>query len=80
MGPKGHPKEVPWDQKFIPPKTTLYEVSQPPMVREAFSKRLKTGNPEALGSGSLYKAEIWFPGAFMIYLDTTKKLSEKPYI
>ena len=80
MGPKGHPKEVPWDQKVIPPKTTLYAVLQPPMVREVFSKKLKTGNPEALGSGGPYKAGIWFPGAFMIYLDTTKKLSEKPYI
>ena len=50
------------------------------MVREIFPKKLKTGNPEALGSGGPYKAEIWFPGAFMIYLDTTKKLSEKPYI
>ena len=50
------------------------------MVREVFPKKLKTGNPEALGSGGPYKAEIWFPGAFMIYLDATKKLSEKPYI
>ena len=80
MGPKGHPKEVPWDQKFIPPKTTLYAILYPPMIREIFPKKLKTGNPEALGYGSLYKAEIWFPGAFMIYLDTTKKLSKKPYI
>ena len=80
MGPKGHPKEVPWDQKVIPPKTTLYAVIHPPIVREVFPKKLKTGNPEALGSGGPYKARIWFPGAFMIYLDTTKKLSEKPYI
>ena len=50
------------------------------MVREIFPKKLKSGNPEALGSGGPYKAEIWFPGAFMIYLDATKKLSEKPYI
>ena len=80
MGPKGHPKEVPWDQKVIPPKTPLYALLQSPMVREVFPKKLKTGNPEALGSGGPYKAEIWFPGAFMIYLDATKKLSEKPYI
>ena len=80
MGPKGHPKEVPWDQKVIPPKTTLYAILYLPMVREIFPKKLKTGNPEALGSQGPYKAGIWFPGAFMIYLDTTKKLSEKPYI
>ena len=80
MGPKGHPIEVPWDQKFRPPKTTLYVILFPPMVREIFPKKLKSGNPEALGSGGPYKAGIWFPGAFMIYLDTTKKLSEKPYI
>ena len=80
MGPKGHPKVVPWDQKVIPPKTTLYAVIHPPIVREVFPKKLKSGNPEALGSGSLHKAEIWFPGVFMTYLYTTKKLSEKPYI
>ena len=80
MGPKGHPKEVPWGKKFIPPKTTSYVVLYPPMVREIFPKKLKSGNPEALGSGGPYKAEIWFPGTFMICLDTTKKLSEKPYI
>ena len=62
MGPKGHPKEVPWDQKFIPSKTTLYAVSKPPMVREVFSKKQKTGNPEALGSGSLSHLKIWLPG------------------
>ena len=50
------------------------------MVREIFPKKLKSGNPEALGSGGPYKAEIWFQGTFMICLDTTKKLSEKPYI
>ena len=45
MGPKGHPKVVPWDQKVITPKTTLYLVLDPPMVREVFLKKLKTGFP-----------------------------------
>ena len=76
MGPKGHPKDVPWDQKVIPPKTTLYAVLHPPMVREVFSKKLKSGNPEALGSGSLSHLKIWFPGVLMGYLGTTKKLSK----
>ena len=80
MGPKGQPNEVPWDKKFIPPKTASYVILYPPMVREIFPKKLKSGNPEALGSGGPYKAEIWFPGTFMICLDTTKKLSQKPYI
>ena len=62
MGPKGHPKEVPWDQKVIPPKTPLYALLQSPMVREVFPKKLKTGNPEALGSGSLSHIKIWLPG------------------
>ena len=44
MGPKGHPIEVPWDQKFRPPKTTLYVILFPPMVREIFPKKLL--NPE----------------------------------
>ena len=65
MGPKGHPKVVPWDQKVITPKTTLYLVLDPPMVREVFSKKLKSGNPEALGSGSLSHPKIWFPGVLM---------------
>ena len=58
MGPKGHPKVVPCDQKIIPPKTTLYLVLDPLMVREVFPKKLKTGNPEALGSGSLSHLKI----------------------
>ena len=50
------------------------------MVREVFSKKLKTGIPGALGSESFYKVEIWFPGTFMTFLDTTKKLSNKQYL
>ena len=80
MGPKGHPKEVPWDQKVIPPKTPLYALLKSPMVREVFPKKLKTGNPEALGYGSLSNPKIWFPGVLMAYLGTTKKLSEISYI
>ena len=45
MGPKGHPKEVPWDQKVIQPKTPLYALLQSSMVREVFPKKLKTGFP-----------------------------------
>ena len=62
MGPKGHPKVVPWDQKIIPPKTTSYVILYPPMVREILPKKLKSGNPEALGSGSLSHLKIWLPG------------------
>ena len=49
MGPKGHPKEVPWDQKVIPPKTTLYLLLDPPMVREVFPKKAK--NRKSGGAG-----------------------------
>ena len=48
MGPKGHPKVVPWDQKVIPPKTTLYVIQYPHMVREVIPKKLKSGFPVLL--------------------------------
>ena len=54
MGPKGHPKEVPWDQKVIP-RMQYYN----PLWSGKFSqKKLKIGNPKALGSGSLSHLKI----------------------
>ena len=58
MGPKGHPKVVPWDQKVIPPKTTIYLVLDPPMVREVFPKKLKTGFPFLLKTAGFLKCFI----------------------
>ena len=45
MAPRGGPKVVLWDQKVIPSKTSLHLVLDPPMVREVFPKKLKTGFP-----------------------------------